>query len=115
MYSGFDDQFLYNLTSGGAGCIGALANLVPELWSDLVKSVKEKQFDRAMKLSGLTHELMPLYGMDTNFSHLFKKLMIHRGLEISDRAIFPFNQMSEETYKKAEVLLDKVLEEYHKM
>lgn len=115
MFSGFDDQFLYNLTSGGVGCIGALSNLVPELWSDLVRSVREKNFDRAMKLSGLTHELMPLYGMDSNFSLLFKKLMIHRGLEISDRAIFPFNQMAESTYKKAEALLDSVLEEYHKI
>ena len=115
MFSGFDDQFLYNLTSGGVGCIGALSNIVPEIWSDLVKSTKEKDFDRVMKLSALTHELMPLYDMDSNFSLLFKKLMQHRGVEISDRAIFPYNQMDEEVYKKAESLMDKVIEEYQNL
>ena len=63
----------------------------------------------------LIHELMPLYDLDTNFSLLFKKLMQHRGVEIPDRAIFPFNQMSDETYKKGEAILDKVLREYQKM
>ena len=38
--------------------------------------------------------------------------MQHRGVEIPDRAIFPFNQMSDETYKKGEAILDKVLREY---
>ena len=113
--SELDDQFLYNLTSGGVGCIGALSNIVPEIWSDLVKSTKEKDFDRVMKLSALTHELMPLYDMDSNFSLLFKKLMQHRGVEVSDRAIFPYNQMDEEVYKKAESLMDKVIEEYQNL
>ena len=115
MFSGFDDQFLYNLTSGGVGCIGALSNIVPEIWSDLVKSTKEKDFDRVMALSELTHELMPLYDLDSNFSLLFKKLMQHRGVEIEDRAIFPYNQMEESVYKKAEILLDKVIKKYQKL
>ena len=115
MFSGFDDQFLYNLTSGGVGCIGALSNIVPEIWSDLVKSTKEKDFDRVMALSELTHELMPLYDLDSNFSLLFKKLMQHSGVEIEDRAIFPYNQMEESVYKKAEILLDKVIKKYQKL
>lgn len=112
MFSGFDDQYLYNLTSGGSGCIGGLSNIVPEIWSDLVRATREQNFDRSMKLSTLIHELMPLYDLDSNFSLLFKKLMQHRGVQIPDRAIFPFNQMSDETYKKGEAILDKVLREY---
>lgn len=115
MFSGFDDQYLYNLSSGGVGCIGALSNVVPEMWSDLVRATKSKDFDRVMKLSSLIHKLMPLYNMDANFSLLFKKLMKHRGVEISDRAAFPYNQMTEDIYKKAEAILDRVLEEYQKM
>ena len=87
----------------------------PEIWSDLVKSTKEKDFDRVMALSELTHELMPLYDLDSNFSLLFKKLMQHRGVEIEDRAIFPYNQMEESVYKKAEILLDKVIKKYQKL
>ncbi len=115
IYSGFDDQYLYNLTSGGSGCIGGLSNIVPEIWSDLVNAVKGKNFERTAGLSLLIHKLMPLYDLDTNFSLLFKKLMIHRGLEINEQAIFPFNQMPFKNYQKAERLLDHVLEEYHNM
>ena len=115
MYSGFDDQFLYNLTSGGMGCIGGLSNIAPELWSDLVRSCREGNFERTMQLSQLTHELMPLYDVDSNFSLLFKKLMVHRGLDIATTAIFPYNQMNEETYQKAEALFDGVMEKYRKL
>jgi 4-hydroxy-tetrahydrodipicolinate synthase len=114
-YSGFDDQFLYNISSGGNGCIGGLSNIVPEIWSDLVKASNNKDFERSLRMSYLIHKLMPLYDMDSNFSLLFKKLMVHRGVDISTKAIFPFDQIQDTVYKKAETLLDSVLGEYRKL
>ncbi|MFW2501657.1 dihydrodipicolinate synthase family protein [Clostridium diolis] len=111
-YSGFDDQFLYNISSGGNGCIGGLSNIVPEIWRDLVKSANNKDFDKSIRMSYLIHKLMPLYDMDSNFSLLFKKLMVYRGVDISTKAIFPFNQVNDEIYINAKNLLDKVIEEY---
>lgn len=115
VYSGFDDQFLYNLTTGGAGCIGALSNLVPDLWSDLIKATKEKNFDKVCKLSTLIHKLMPLYDLDSNFSHLFKRLMAVRGVDISSKSIFPYNQLSEEVYEKGKKILEDVIQEYEQI
>lgn len=115
VYSGFDDQFLYNLSTGGAGCIGALSNLVPDLWSDLIKATKEKNFDKVCKLSTLIHKLMPLYDLDSNFSHLFKRLMAVRGVDISSRSIFPYNQLSEEVYEKGKKILEDVIQEYEQI
>lgn len=112
VYSGFDDQFLYNLTTGGAGCIGALANLVPDLWADLIKATKEKNFDRVYELSTLIHKLMPLYDLDSNFSHLFKRLMGVRGVDISSKSIFPYNKLSEDIYEKGRKILEDVVQEY---
>lgn len=111
-YSGFDDQFLYNLVSGGSGCIGGLANIVPELWSDLVHAANTEDFSRTIRLAHLIHRLMPIYDMDDNCSLLLKKLMVHRGMEIAPDAIFPHNQVDQETYRRAEELMDSVLEEY---
>lgn len=111
-YSGFDDQFLYNISSGGNGCIGGLSNIVPEIWSDLVSAANGNDFERSIRLENLVHQLMPLYDMDSNFSLLFKKLMIKRGVEISPQAIFPFNQMDEEIYSKAAELMDRVIAQY---
>lgn len=115
VYSGFDDQFLYNLTTGGSGCIGALANLVPDLWADLIKATKDKNFDKVYELSTLIHKLMPLYDLDSNFSHLFKRLMGVRGVDISSKSIFPYNQLSEEVYEKGRKILEDVVQEYEQI
>ena len=115
VYSGFDDQYLYNLTTGGAGCIGALANLVPDLWADLIKATKEKKFEKVYELSTLIHKLMPLYDLDSNFSHLFKRLMGVRGVDISSKSIFPYNQLSEDIYEKGRKILEDVVQEYEQI
>lgn len=112
IYSGFDDQFLYNISSGGKGCIGGLSNIVPEIWSDLVKAANNNEFDKAIEMSHYIHQLMPLYDLDSNFSYLFKKLMVYRGVDIDPTAVFPFNQMSEEVYNQGKEILDSVLKDY---
>lgn len=112
LFSGFDDQFLYNLSTGGAGCIGALANIVPEIWSDLIKATKNNEMQRVLKLSNLIHRLMPLYALDSNFSLLFKELMKHRGLDIDTRAIFPYNQIDRAVVDSAISLMDGIIKEY---
>lgn len=116
VYSGFDDQFLSNIANnGGGGCIGALSIIVPEIWSSLVKAANEKDFDCTFALYHLIQKLMPIYDMDTNCSLILKKLLVHRGLEISDRAVCPFNQMNAAIYQSAADLLDSVLDEYQSM
>ena len=115
VYSGFDDQFLYNLSTGGSGCIGGLGNIVPDIWSDLVNATRAKDFDRTYKLSNLIHKLMPLYALDSNFSHLFKRLLKVRGIEISPKSIFPYDQLSDEIYNKGKEILENVLSEYDKI
>ena len=113
IYSGFDDQFLSNIANnGGGGCIGALAVIVPELWSALVDAANRKLFARTFALFHLIQRLMPIYDMDTNCSLLLKKLLVHRGLAISDRAVCPFNQIAPQVYQRAERLLDHVLSDF---
>lgn len=113
VYSGFDDQFLSNIANnGGGGCIGALSVIVPEIWSSLVAAANSRDFARTFALFHLIQELMPIYDMDTNCSLILKKLLVHRGLAISDRAVCPFNQMAPAVYRQAEALLDRVLLEF---
>lgn len=115
VYSGYDDQFLTNAANGGGGCIGAFSIIVPELWSDLVGAYNRKDYEMAIKLFHCIQKLMPIYDMDTNCSLLMKKLLVHRGVNIDDRAVFPYNQIAEEVLSKAEGLLDSVLEAYHNL
>ncbi|EBP4576943.1 dihydrodipicolinate synthase family protein, partial [Salmonella enterica] len=106
MYSGFDDQFLYNVAAGGSGGICGLSNIVPEIFGSLVSACRKKDFDKTFQLSNLIHRLMPIYSLDSNPSLIIKKLMNHRGVNINEKSIFPFNDISDEKVLYAKKLLD---------
>lgn len=112
LYSGFDDQFLLNISSGGNGAIAALSNIVPEIWRDWVEAANSGNFSDMKRLQKYIDRLMKLYDLDSNFSFLFKKLMKYRGLDIKINSIFPFSQMSDETFNKAKRIFDTVYQEY---
>ncbi len=115
VYSGFDDQFLDNLAFGGSGAITGMANVVPDIWSRWIRAVDMEDFDTCQKITALIYRLMPIYFMDSNASLLLKCLMVHRGVEIPERAIFPFNGVSREIRRNAEQILDKVLHDFADM
>lgn len=115
VFSGFDDQFLYNLAAGGAGSIGGLANVVPDIWSDLIHAANTGDLGRTVALSRLLDQLMPVYEMGSSCSLLFKKLLVHRGVDISPKAIFPFDESDDAAFVTVRVLLDRVLAEYRQM
>ena len=115
VYSGFDDQYLYNLSVGGCGSIGGLANFVPDIWRDLIAATKAEDFSKTMKLAGLLHRLMPIYEMGSSSSLLFKKLLVCRGVEISPKAIFPFDESDNAVFNRVRSLMEEVLEEYRRL
>lgn len=53
--------------------------------------------------------------MGSSCSLLFKKLLVHRGVDISPRAIFPFDESDDSAFVTVRVLLDRVLAEYRQM
>ena len=55
---------------------------------------------------------MPLYDLDSNFSHLFKRLMTVRGVDISSKSIFPYDQLSDEAFEEGKKILESVLKDY---
>ena len=50
VYSGFDSQFIANISSGGAGGISALSNIEPRLWSQWVQAAKDGDFKRIVSI-----------------------------------------------------------------
>lgn len=113
LYSGFDNQFLFNMTIDGAGCIGGLSNIIPEIWSALVKAENDGQYKDVFFLASLVERLMPIYNFETNASLLLKKLMVCRGLYMEDKTVFPYNQCKEEDFEYSRKLLEEVLREFN--
>ncbi len=109
MYSGFDDQFLDNIDYGGVGSIGAISNLLPELWSSWVKAKNENNLEQIVVIKSKIMDLMKLYQLETNCSGLFKHILKARGLDINTTTLFPFESVSEKSIKDALELIDSII------
>lgn len=109
VYSGFDDHFVPNIIAGGSGCIAAMSNFEPKLWSNWVKAINNGNFEEVKKIGNMIDKLMPLYNVEKNFSHIFKKFLIDDGLNISEYTIFPFEELSDKDYEFAKNLRNKVM------
>lgn len=109
IYSGFDDHFIPNIMAGGAGCIAAISNILPDLWSRWIKETKEGNFDKIVEIQKKIDDLMQLYSIDSNFSLSFKKLMKERGLDINTTTLFPFDLLDDDKYTKAKEIFSKYL------
>lgn len=105
VYSGFDSHFLDNVSIGGAGCIGALSNLYPDVWSGLVKAYNEKDLEKTEVLYNKLLPLMELYGMRRSFPPILKRALNLLGHNISEACKFPeIAANDEETQKLKEML-----------
>jgi len=108
MYSGFDDHFLDNIIAGGAGCIAAISNVYPKLWSKWVQAVNDEDYCNIKTIGNKINKLMGLYNVDSNFSLLFKKLMVKEGLDINTKTLFPFDHIANEKFEKALQIVEEV-------
>lgn len=115
IFSGFDDQFVYNVSCGGIGGIGALSNIVPEIWRTLVDACIEKNYELTINMSRIINNLMPIYSLGSNVALILKELLIYRGLDISNYSLFPFNEISEVEREKGIKLLEEALEAYNEI
>ncbi|MEA4893786.1 MAG: dihydrodipicolinate synthase family protein [Oscillospiraceae bacterium] len=89
IYSGFDDSFAHNVLSGGNGCIGALSNVVPEICTSWVKSVRENDFDAVAKWQRSIDRLMDLYSVRNPFLPVLKEALRMRGMASNSVSTFP--------------------------
>lgn len=105
VFSGFDSHFLDNVSIGGAGCIGALSNLYPEVWSGLVKAYNEKDFEKVNELYGKILPLMELYAYRKNFPPIMKRALNLLGHSINETCRFPEIKADEVEENRLKVLL----------
>ena len=108
IYSGFDDQFIPNVIAGGRGCISAISNIYPKLWSEWVQAVNNNKFDTIQTIGNKIDKLMELYDVQSNFSLLFKKLMVEEGVEINTNTLFPFENIKNDNYEKALMIVKEI-------
>lgn len=105
--SGYDDNFVHNILSGGNGNIGSLSNFVPEITSALCRAVREKDMDNVILYQQKIDQLMCMYDISSPFMPAFKKAMMLRGLKIEDYSTAPFMRVTDEQTEKIKSVMNE--------
>jgi len=80
--SGIDEYLLPNLTAGGDGVLCGLTNVVPAVFSGLLKAFREKDFDGVLAAQRKISLLMNIYDVSSSFIASVKGAVAARGLPI---------------------------------
>jgi len=105
IYSGFDENFVHNILSGGSGCIGGFANIVPELCAKWVTAINGGDWKTVEDIQLTINTLMDIYFIGNPFIPIIKKAMILRGYDLKDVSLNPFlPATAAETAKIKEIL-----------
>ena len=103
--AGFDENFAHNVLSGGAGCIGGLANLYPAFFAEWVKAVNTGDLQKVSEMQKRVDHLFALYSVGKPFIPIIKKAMILRGVSIGDYCTKPFLRATDEQTEKIREIL----------
>lgn len=106
--SGFDENMVHNILSGGSGCIGGLSNLYPEVFAGWVKAINSKDADAMEAYQKKVDVMMDLYDIGTPFIPIMKKAMILRGVEMGEYTSRPFLKVSEAQEKAVREVMRRV-------
>lgn len=108
IYSGFDDNLAYVMSSGGAGCIGGLSNLVPEKFAAWAKAIDEKDFDATEQYQQFANNLMDFYSIGQPFIAMMKVAMKMRGIPLQEYCTIPLLKADGQQIEKITALMKKL-------
>lgn len=108
IYSGYDDNLAYVMSSGGAGCIGGLSNLVPEKFAAWAKAIDEKDFKAIEQYQQFANNLMNFYSIGQPFIAMMKAALKLRGIPLQEHCTIPLLQADARQVEKITALMKEL-------
>lgn len=106
--SGYDENLVHVMLSGGNGCIGGLSNLYPELFAKWVEAINKKDMEEINRLQKIVDKMMKIYEIGVPFIPIVKRAMVLRGIEFNDYSIKPFLEANEKQDKEIKKIMEYV-------
>lgn len=108
VFSGFDENLIHNAACGGAGCIGGLSNIYPELMVEWQDAVNQKDWELSFAIQKKVDALMSFYDINPFFVPAMKKAMMLKGVEITDHCCKPVLTSTDVEVKRLEEIMSKL-------
>ena len=107
VFCGYDENFAHNILAGGAGCIGALSNLVPEICAAWVSGFRDNDLAKVAEIQQQINRLMHLYTIGSPFMPIMKAALNLRGFCISTGCTSPIQTPTDRQVADVRHLLDE--------
>ena len=108
VYSGFDDNLVHNVMSGGCGCIGGLSNLMPEKCAAWTRAINDGDVAKMAEGQRFVNDAMALYDIGMPFIPTVKRAMRIAGLDISEACTAPMVLLNAAQDKTLRALMEKL-------
>ena len=106
VYSGYDENLVHIMLSGGNGCIGGLSNFAPKLCSEWCRAINEKNWEYMFDCQEKVNGLMYIYSSKTPFPQVAKKALNLQGVPVSEYCMH-FSKRPP-TVKKLQAFIDGI-------
>lgn len=106
--AGFDENLYHVATGGGAGVIGGISNLYPEICAEYTSAINSGNQQAIYQSQQKIDKLMDIYNIGTPFFPIIKKAMMLRGIKMKDTCTAPYLPATKEQIKKIEKLMAEV-------
>lgn len=105
VFSGFDEYYVVNRISGGAGVISGLTNVEPETFAQLRDAYDQGDFERITQAAQRISYLMALYDQADLFISAIKGAVKAKGFDIDTAIREPAVQLTDEQYQAIQAML----------
>lgn len=114
IYSGYDDNFVHVVLSGGDGCIAALSNVFPKLCSGWVKAVEENNLAKTAETEQVINELMDFYSISNPFMPAMKYALSVLGIPFPLTCKRPALMATKEQKQEVDIMLKEAISKINK-
>lgn len=97
VYTGYDNNCIPTVISGGDGCIGALSNVYPSLCAEVIDSLHKEDLGRIVTAQRSIDEKMRFYEVYTPFNPVMKWALAEMGMGVQEHCKAPLTALTEDT------------------
>lgn len=95
IFSGYDNNCVGTVLSGGDGCIGALSNIYPNICSNLITALTEENLSKIMQLQKEIDNKFKFYEVYTPFNPIMKWAMKELNMPMQEYCREPLGQIND--------------------
>lgn len=108
IFTGYDNNCIASVISGGNGCIGAISNVYPKLCHEVIESLRQEDLGQIKQLQRQIDKYMSFYEINSTFNPVMKWAMKEMHKPMQEYCKEPLSALTDESKKNLSAAADKL-------